>query len=227
MHDSFTINIVDVNAMNALLLNVGSELCLIWLNETWLNSFPPSVERRLSARERGDIPIPRVTEAAAPTPAPATSSTAAAARGPPASAAHVTAPSSPAAPASAAPATPIPEALPPVVRKVHPQRPVHHVRPGQLDRLVRRLGLRKLHVAKALEVPSLPVRGEPDRNDLPAVLEGLADRVLVNVKGEVAHKNGRAPLILDRGGTGPGFGPEGLPVLDAEPPAAEVGAILL
>ena len=136
---------------------------------------------------------------------------------------HV-APASTASATSAASATSEAAALAFVVGKVDADAAAADVGARQLDGGIGGLGLLELNVAEALEVAGLAVGGEADLGDGAAVAEGLADRLLVDVPGQVADEDGEAALLLLGGGAG-GVDGLGSAVLDGQPAAVEVGPV--
>lgn len=126
--------------------------------------------------------------------------------------------------ASAASATSEAAALAFVVGKVDADAAAADVGARQLDGGIGGLGLLELNVAEALEVAGLAVGGEADLGDGAAVTEGLADRLLVDVPGQVADEDGEAALLLLGGGAG-GVDGLGSAVLDGQPAAVEVGPV--
>ena len=129
-----------------------------------------------------------------------------------------------AASASATSASATSAALAFVVGKVDADAAAADVGARQLDGGIGGLGLLELNVAEALEVAGLAVGGEADLGDGAAVAEGLADRLLVDVPGQVADEDTEAALLLLGGGAG---GVDGLggAVLDGQPAAVEVGPV--
>ena len=111
-----------------------------------------------------------------------------------------------------------------VVGKVDADAAAADVGARQLDGGIGGLGLLELNVAEALEVAGLAVGGEADLGDGAAVAEGLADRLLVDVPGQVADEDTEAALLL-LGGGGGGVDGLGGAVLDGQPAAVEVGPV--
>jgi len=79
---------------------------------------------------------------------------------------------------------------------------------------------------ESLKLTCFSIFRESNAGDLTTVLEGLAHSILVDVEGEISNEYGEASWILLGGGTRARDGLGG-GVLDVEPTASEVSAVVL